>query len=117
MSLAYCLFQSFLCTAYYYSDSMDICYFPHGASQAQFGIGGLSSRLKRLWDERNMPASIAVLVRTKNELAALPDFWRSLVKQSIFENAEIIFLDSGSSDGTVEYLLGKPCAVYSIPPE
>ena len=62
-----------------------------------------------------MPASIAVLVRTKNELAGLPDFWRSLVEQSIFPSAEIIFLDSGSSDGTLEYLSDKPCAVYAIP--
>jgi GT2 family glycosyltransferase len=71
--------------------------------------------LKCLRDERHSPASIAVLVRTKNERSSLPDFWRSLASQSIFADTEIIFLDSGSTDGTIEYLSDKPCAIYSIP--
>jgi glycosyltransferase involved in cell wall biosynthesis len=56
----------------------------------------------------------SVLVRVKNEAANLPRLLESLRQQTIFERLELVFLDSGSSDSTVEYLLGVDCSIYQI---
>lgn len=58
--------------------------------------------------------SSSILVRVLNEIAALPEFWNRLRQQTAFTEAEIVFLDLGSTDGTLEYLLEQPCSVYSI---
>jgi glycosyltransferase involved in cell wall biosynthesis len=56
-------------------------------------------------------------VRVKNEARAIPEFLRRLDRQQNRDNVELIFLDSGSTDGTVE-LLGKvDCNLYQIAPE
>ena len=60
---------------------------------------------------------LSVLVRTRNELAALPEFWRRLSAQTYFPKAEILFLDSGSTDGTIEFLRGLDAGLYAIEPE
>ena len=60
---------------------------------------------------------ISVLVRCYNELRALPEFWRALRRQTIFQSVEVIVLDSGSTDGSVDYLLQQPCSLYQIAPE
>jgi len=59
---------------------------------------------------------ISVLVRVKNEARALGAFLRSLEQQSIFPRMEVIFLDSGSTDGTCEMLQSFPASVYAIAP-
>ncbi len=61
--------------------------------------------------------SLAVLVRTRNEIAALPDFWHRLSSQTCFPKAEILFLDSGSTDGTIEFLRNLEVGLYTIEPE
>ncbi|MCU0349774.1 MAG: glycosyltransferase [Flavobacterium sp.] len=53
-------------------------------------------------------------IRVKNEIDAIDYFWQSLVKQTYFEFAEITFLDSGSTDGTLEFLIEKDCNVFTI---
>jgi glycosyltransferase involved in cell wall biosynthesis len=68
-------------------------------------------------DIRPERPELAVLVRIKNEIKALPEFWRRLSAQSCFERAEVIFLDSGSTDGTVEYLSSLPCVLYQMAAE
>ena len=55
-----------------------------------------------------------MLVRVKNEIAALPAFWTALEQQTIFRRIEIIFMDSGSTDGTIEFLRSKPCDLYYL---
>lgn len=60
--------------------------------------------------------SLSVLVRVKNEMAALPEFWDRLKRQGCFDSLEIIFLDSGSSDGTIEFLNQLPCRLFEIDP-
>ena len=65
---------------------------------------------------RGDPA-LSVLVRVKNERPALPEFWSRLSAQSFFSRAEVLFLDSGSTDGTLEFLQPLPVTVYQIPPE
>jgi glycosyltransferase involved in cell wall biosynthesis len=69
--------------------------------------------------QQSLPERIqlSVLVRVKNELNALPEFWRRLSQQSCFNQCEVVFLDSGSTDGTVEYLSSLPCTVWSIAPQ
>jgi len=57
--------------------------------------------------------SVSILVRVLNERAALPEFWSRLRMQTTYADMEIVFLDLGSTDGTLEYILGQPCTVYS----
>jgi glycosyltransferase involved in cell wall biosynthesis len=57
---------------------------------------------------------VSVLVRVKNERPAIEHFWKRLSSQSIFSSCEVVFLDSGSSDGTLEYLMGVEASVYHI---
>ncbi len=59
---------------------------------------------------------LSVLVRVKNERSALPEFWSRLSSQAIFEHAEVLFLDSGSTDGTLEFLESLPVSIYEIHP-
>ena len=56
----------------------------------------------------------SLLVRCLNEMAAIERFHESLKIQSIFNDLEIIFLDSGSTDGTIEFLLSKNVSLYTI---
>lgn len=57
---------------------------------------------------------LSVLVRVKNERLAIDRFWKQLSAQSIFSDCEVVFLDSGSTDGTVEYLSGVAASLYQI---
>lgn len=58
---------------------------------------------------------LSVLVRVKNEYSALPEFWSRLSSQTVFEDLEVLFLDSGSTDGTLEFLESLPVSIYQIP--
>jgi glycosyltransferase involved in cell wall biosynthesis len=60
---------------------------------------------------------MAALVRVKNEITLLREFWRRIATQTIYSDLEIIFLDSGSTDGTLDLLAGLPIVLYSIRPE
>ncbi len=60
--------------------------------------------------------SLAVLIRVKNEEAALREFWKRLSSQTFFPKVECVFLDSGSSDGTLEFLHELPITLYQIAP-
>ena len=60
---------------------------------------------------------ISVLVRVKNEVRAIGPFLDSVRKQTIFDRTEVVVLDSGSTDGTVETVLKFPASLYQIAPE
>ena len=60
---------------------------------------------------------MAVLVRVKNEIALLKEFWRRIAMQTIYSDLEIIFLDSGSTDGTLEFLKDLPATLYTVSPD
>lgn len=57
---------------------------------------------------------LSVLVRVKNERLAIDRFWRQLSSQSMFPSCEVVFLDSGSTDGTLEYLMGVEASLHQI---
>lgn len=61
-------------------------------------------------------SSLAVLVRVRNEMRALHEFWRRLSSQTIFSKIECVFLDSESTDGTLEFLRELPITLYQIAP-
>ena len=60
---------------------------------------------------------VSILVRVKNEARAIGPFLESLQRQDIFPRTEVIMLDSGSTDGTLEALLEFPASVCAIRPE
>ena len=61
---------------------------------------------------------LSVAVRVKNEAPMLPYFLNSLRQQLNINSVELVFLDSGSTDNTLELILrGLPqAALYSIHP-
>lgn len=59
-------------------------------------------------------SSLAVLVRVRNERRALNEFWSRLSSQTIFSKIECVFLDSESTDGTLEFLRELPVTLYQI---
>lgn len=73
--------------------------------------------LRCIQQKSSKEPQLSILVRIKNEARALPEFWRRLESQTIFDQLEVIFLDSGSSDGSLEFLKYLPVSVYAIDPE
>lgn len=63
-----------------------------------------------------VPPRISVAVRLKNECKFLPALIASLQKQTIFWDCELVFLDSGSTDGSIEYLRRCADKIYAIDP-
>lgn len=59
---------------------------------------------------------ISIAVRLKNERPFLPALIGSLRQQTIYDTCELVFLDSGSTDGSVEYLREHADRVYAIMP-
>jgi glycosyltransferase involved in cell wall biosynthesis len=59
---------------------------------------------------------ISIAVRLKNERPFLPALIESLHLQTVNEACEYIFLDSGSTDGSVEYLREHADGIYAILP-
>jgi glycosyltransferase involved in cell wall biosynthesis len=57
---------------------------------------------------------VSVLVRVRDEIEALPEFWRRIQFQTIAAKTEVLFLDSGSTDGTMEFLQTLPCGLYQL---
>jgi rhamnosyltransferase len=63
-----------------------------------------------------VPRPVAsVVIRTKDEAKDLGGVLDALAEQSVARETEIIVVDSGSSDGTVEIALGRGVRVLEIP--
>jgi glycosyltransferase involved in cell wall biosynthesis len=63
------------------------------------------------------PPKLSLGIRVKNEIEAISYFWDSVKKQTYFNSLEIVFIDSGSTDGTIEFLNQLNCNLYTIAPE
>lgn len=63
------------------------------------------------------PPKLSLGIRVKNEIDAIEYFWDSVKKQTYIEHLEIIFLDSGSIDGTIDFIKNLNCNLYTIQPE
>lgn len=57
---------------------------------------------------------LSIAVRVKNEIKWIGYFFASLKRQSFYEYLDIVVLDSGSTDGTLEFLIKERCSLYTI---
>ncbi|CAN5398572.1 hypothetical protein BH10ACI4_BH10ACI4_12280 [soil metagenome] len=73
--------------------------------------------LKKLRSSSKTSRDLSILVRVKNEAKAIPEFLQRIKKQTGYERAELIFLDSGSTDETLKLICEADCTVYQIAPE
>lgn len=62
----------------------------------------------------NQPYLISVAVRVLNEIKGIELFWKSILTQTFFDNVQFVFLDSGSTDGTLQFLKALNCDIYTI---
>jgi rhamnosyltransferase len=60
---------------------------------------------------------VSTLIRVKNEAANIDQFLESLYQQTIFARTQVIILDSGSTDGTLEKVMSFPASVCAIEPQ
>ncbi len=60
---------------------------------------------------------VSIIVLTKNGEKYLHSLLDGLRRQSLFERAEIIVIDSGSTDRTLQIIARYPVALTQIPPE
>lgn len=59
----------------------------------------------------------SIAIRVKNEAKHIPLLMESLVsKKTDFNEVELVFLDSGSTDDTIKYLKTINCSIYTISP-
>lgn len=63
---------------------------------------------------RDLHAAVSVLLRVRNEAPHIHKFIESLQKQAMYDQVELIVLDSGSTDGTVNCLRDVNCTIYGI---
>jgi glycosyltransferase involved in cell wall biosynthesis len=73
--------------------------------------------LRTLDSRRPSHPALSVLVRLKNERPSLDEFWARLSSQTLFSETEVLFLDSGSTDGTLQFLEKLAVSIYQISAE
>nr|WP_321410894.1 glycosyltransferase family 2 protein [uncultured Carboxylicivirga sp.] len=64
----------------------------------------------------NLPL-ISIVIPVKNGYRTLESCIKGIKNQTVFNQCEIIIIDSGSTDGTLELLKNYPVDVYKIKPE
>jgi glycosyltransferase involved in cell wall biosynthesis len=57
---------------------------------------------------------LTVAVRVRNELKDLPGFLTSLSRQNFPKDYQLLFLDSSSTDGTLDFLRSVDCDLFQI---
>lgn len=63
-----------------------------------------------------MPARVSILLLLKNELANMERGLPRLLSQDFDGVVEYIYIDSGSTDGTIEYMASHGIKAHEIPP-
>lgn len=73
-------------------------------------------RIVRLQENNDFP-EISIVIRTKNEAAMICKCIDMIYAQKISKKVEVIVIDSGSSDNTLEMIRKYNINIYSIKPE
>lgn len=60
---------------------------------------------------------ISVVIPVKNGMDTLPSCLDGIFRQTLKEKVEVIIIDSGSNDGTLELLNRYPVRVHNLPPK
>ena len=61
--------------------------------------------------------NISIIIPVKNGISTIDSCLQGIQKQTLFDQCEIIIIDSGSTDGTLERLQQYPVKVVEIQPE
>ncbi|MBN2167017.1 MAG: glycosyltransferase family 2 protein, partial [Marinilabiliaceae bacterium] len=61
--------------------------------------------------------TISIIIPVKNGIATIRQCLDAIYVQTLIDQAEVIVIDSGSTDGTLEVLQQYPVRLYQIPPE
>jgi rhamnosyltransferase len=67
--------------------------------------------------EMDRPLSVSILLLIKNHLAYMRRSLDVLQHQAYSGPVEIVYVDSGSTDGTMEFMRGRGIEAHRIPPE
>jgi rhamnosyltransferase len=59
---------------------------------------------------------ISIIIPVKNGINTINKCLKAIFKQTLIDQTEVIIIDSGSSDGTLEILREYPVLLYCIPP-
>lgn len=78
-------------------------------------LGGVECHLIR--QVSNVRSAISIIIRTKNEEEKLGEVLRSIYAQSCERPFEVILIDSGSTDKTIEIAKRYPVNIIAIKPE
>lgn len=60
---------------------------------------------------------ISIIIPVKNGIATIRQCLDAIFAQTLIDQTEVIVIDSGSTDGTLEVLQEYPIRLYQIPPE
>jgi glycosyltransferase involved in cell wall biosynthesis len=60
---------------------------------------------------------ISIIIPVKNGIVTIGECLDAIFNQTLIENTEVIIIDSGSTDGTLDVLKEYPIRLYQIPPE
>lgn len=61
--------------------------------------------------------SVSIVLRVKNEARTLNDVLRAVERQRYGEDIDLVLVDSGSTDGTIEIARAHNCRIFFIKPE
>jgi rhamnosyltransferase len=62
------------------------------------------------------PPKISIIIPVKNGIATIERCLNAIFEQTIILQTEVIIIDSGSTDGTLEIVKDYPVRLYEIPP-
>ncbi len=64
-----------------------------------------------------MPITLSIIIPVKNGISTICQCLDAIFAQTLIEQTEVIVIDSGSTDGTLEALKKYTLRLYQIPPE
>jgi rhamnosyltransferase len=64
-----------------------------------------------------MGSTISIIIPVKNGITTIKQCLDAIYSQTLINQTEVIIIDSGSTDGTLDILKNYPVRLYQIPPE